>query len=221
VRILLELNEVRMFARKFLFPVMALMLAFLGPLAQATTLTELSVEQMTDASDLIVRGTVTQVFTELDERGNVWTRAQVEVSEVLKGDTDTRAVLVDQMGGVHGNSYSVIRWSPRFSKGEEAVFFLETLRSGKTSIVGWYQGKFTLRMDPDAGEVMLVRFTTNQDRPYNHRFLPHPPVQNRIYLSDFETRVRDRVLLGWDGRAIPGADPAKLRRINHLQQGVK
>jgi hypothetical protein len=210
-----------MFARKFFFPVLALLLAFSGGPARATTLTQLSVEQMTDASDLIVRGTVTQVFTELDDRGNVWTRAQVEISEVLKGDVKTRAVLVDQMGGVHGNSYSVIRWSPRFSKGEEAVFFLETLRSGKTSIVGWYQGKFTLRMDPEIGEIMLVRFTNNQDRPYDHRFIPHPPVQNRIYLSDFKTRVLNQVALGWDGRAIPGADPVKLRRINRLQQGVK
>jgi hypothetical protein len=210
-----------MFARKILLPAIALLLTFSGSAAQATTLTELSVEQMTDASDLVVRGTVTQVFTELDDRGNVWTRAQVEVSEVLKGDAETRAVLVDQMGGVHGNSYSVIRWSPRFSKGEEAVFFLETLRSGKTSIVGWYQGKFTLRMDPDVGEHMLVRFTNTQDRPYDHRFIPHPPVENRIYLSDFKTRVRNQVTLGWDGRAIPGADPAKLRQINRLQQGVK
>jgi hypothetical protein len=210
-----------MFARKFFLPVLAFLLAFSGGEARATTLTELSVEQMTDASDLVVRGTVTQVFTELDDRGNVWTRAQVEISEVFKGDTTTRAVLVDQMGGVHGNSYSVIRWSPRFSKGEEAVFFLETLRSGKTSIVGWYQGKFTLRMDPEVGENMLVRFTNNQDRPYDHRFIPHPPVETRVYLSDFKTRVLDRVESGWDGRAIPGADPVKLRRINRLQQGVK
>jgi len=210
-----------MFARKFLLPVTALFLGLLGGQARATTLSELSVEQMTDASDLVVRGTVTQVFTELDDRGNVWTRAQVEVSEVLKGDHTTRAVLVDQMGGVHGNSYSVIRWAPRFSQGEEALFFLEELRSGRTSIVGWYQGKFTLRMDPDAAEPMLVRFTTNQDRPYDHRFIPHPPVQNRVYLSDFTTRVLDRVAEGWDGQAIPGVDPAKLRRINHLQQGVK
>ena len=210
-----------MFARKFLLPVTALFLGLLGGQARATTLSELSVEQMTDASDLVVRGTVTQVFTELDDRGNVWTRAQVEVSEVLKGDHTTRAVLVDQMGGVHGNSYSVIRWAPRFSQGEEALFFLEELRSGRTSIVGWYQGKFTLRMDPDAAEPMLVRFTTNQDRPYDHRFIPHPPVQNRVYLSDFTTRVLDRVAEGWDGQAIPGVDPSKLRRINHLQLGVK
>ncbi len=207
-----------MFARKFIYPVLALFLSVLGTEARASDLSQLSVEQMTDASDLIVRGTVTQVFTELDERGNVWTRAQVEVTEVLKGESSTRAILVDQMGGVHGNSYSVIRWAPRFSQGEEALFFLEELRSGRTSIVGWYQGKFTLRMDPEAGELMLVRFTTNQDRPYDHRFIPHPPIQNRVYLSDFTDRVLNRIETGWDGQPIPGADPAKLQRINRLQE---
>jgi hypothetical protein len=76
-------------------------------------------------------------------------------------------------------------------------------------------------MDPEIGENMLVRFTNNQDRPYDHRFIPHPPVETRVYLSDLKTRVLDRVESGWDGRAIPGVDPVKLRRINRLQQGVK
>ena len=209
-----------MLARKFIMPVMAVFLGFMGLEAKATTMTELSVEQMTDASDLIVRGTVTQVFTELDDRGNVWTRAQVEISEVLKGNSKTNAVMVDQMGGVHGNSYSVVRWAPRFSKGEEALFFLEELRSGRTSIVGWYQGKFTLRMDPILGETMLVRFTTHQDRPYDHRFIPHPAFESRVYLSDFTERIFSRLEAGWDGQPIPGADPNKLRQINRLQEGV-
>ena len=210
-----------MFARKFFFPVIALFMGVIGGEARADTLTELTVEQMTDASDLIVRGTVTQVFTELDERGNVWTRAQVEIQDTLKGDSSTRAVLVDQIGGVHGNKYSVIGLASRFSVGEEAFFFLEHLRSGRTSLVGWYQGKFTVRMDPHAAEEMLVRFTIHQDRPYDHRFIPHPPADKRLYVSDFTDRVLERVDTGWDGRPIPGADPAKLRRINRVQPGVK
>ena len=210
-----------MFARKILIPVIAMFMGVLGGEARADSLTELTVEQMTDASDLVVRGTVTQVFTELDERGNVWTRAQVEIQDTLKGDSATRAVMVDQIGGVHGNQYSVIALAPRFSVGEEAYFFLEHLRSGRTTLVGWYQGKFTVRMDPQAAEEMLVRFTIHQDRPYDHRFLPHPPIEKRIYVSDFTERVIERVETGWDGRPIPGADPVKLRRINRLQPGVK
>ena len=165
--------EVRMFARSFFLTVIAVLLSGLGSQARADTLTELSVEQMTDASDLIVRGTVTQVFPEMDERGNVWTRAQVEISEVLKGESETRAVMVDQVGGVYGNKYSVVRLASRFSVGEEAIFFLEHLRSGRTSVVGWYQGKFTVRVDPDSTEEMLVRFTISQDRPYHCQNVPN------------------------------------------------
>ena len=32
------------------------------------------------------------------------------------------------------------------------------------NVVGWYQGKFTVRMDPEAAEEMLVRFTTQSRR---------------------------------------------------------
>ena len=68
---------------------------------------------------------------------------------------------------------------------------------------------------------MLVRWALRQDRPYDHRFLPHPAPEDRIDLAAFEAGVLDRIEQGWDGNPIPGADDAKLRQINTLQSGVK
>jgi len=197
-----------------------LLVGLLGGKANATSLTELSVDQMTDASDLVVRGVVTQVFSELDDRGNIWTRAQVEVSTVLKGE-ETQAIIVDQMGGVYGNQRSIITYAPRFSVGEEAYFFIEELGNGRNSLVGWFQGKFTVRIDPDSGREMLVRYNVTQDRVYDHRFIPHPRIENRVFATELVDHVIGRVADGWDGQPIPGTSMERLLRINTQVEGVQ
>ncbi len=188
--------------------------------AGATTITPLTVEQMTDASDLVVRGIVTEVWVERDARGNLWTKAQVEVTRTLKGDPDVVAIDVDQQGGILQDELQLISGAPRFSVGEEGLFFLEHLGSGRTSVVGWQQGKYTRRIDPDSGDAMAVRFNPPYARPYDHRFIPHPAPEHRIYMADLEAQVLDRVEEGWDGVPIPGADSAKLTRINRVQSEV-
>ncbi len=67
--------------------------------AGATSLATLSTEQLTDAADAIVKGTVGSVWTELDDSGKCWTRARVEVEKTLKGAPGPQ-VVVSQMGGI-------------------------------------------------------------------------------------------------------------------------
>ncbi len=188
--------------------------------AEATTLTPLTVAQMTDASDLIAHGVVTEVWVEKDDRGNLWTRANVEITRTLKGDTTVDAITVDQLGGVLHDEFQFIESVPRFSQGEQGLFFLETLNSGRTSVVGWSQGKYTHRIDPDSGEPMAVRYPVPLTTNYDHRFLPHPAPSDRIYMADLEADILERLDQGWDGQPIPGVAPSKLSRINKLQDGV-
>ncbi len=190
------------------------------PAVQATTMTPLTIEQMTDASDLVVRAEVTQVWVEEDERGNLRTRAQLEVRRVLKGKSSVDSVLVDQVGGVLHNQFAPVPFAARFSTGERGIFFLEHTSTGRTTIVGWSQGKYTLRTQPGTGAEMVVRYTVPQDRPYDHRFIPHPPAHQQVLAIDLVDRIQTRVETGWDGRAIPGVNPEKLGRINKLQPGV-
>jgi len=114
--------------------------------AGATTLAPLSTEQLTDAADAIVKGTVDAVWTEMDDDGRCWTRARVEVERTLKGAPGPE-VVVSQMGGICGPLAGRVESTARFSEGEEAYFFLEEL-NGYTGVVGMVQGKFTVRMDP-------------------------------------------------------------------------
>ncbi len=205
--------------KRFLFGLALLTLGVSTAQVNATTMSPLTQDQMTDASDLVVRGIVTETWTERDDIGRIWTRVQVEVNDTFKGDA-VEGVLISQMGGVYANDYQPMHGAPVFDVGEEGYFFLEHLEGGYTGVVGWWQGKYTVRLDPDSGQEMLVRFVVSQDAWYDHRFIPHPDVADRIYVDDFEAGLKTRVATGWDGEPIPGTSLERLERVNTVTTGV-
>ena len=195
-------------------------MVFLGLSARpshATSMVQLTTSQLVDASESIVRGTVVEVWSELDDQGAIWTRAQVDVSEVLKGDADTEAVVVDQRGGTYGGLTVDTGGAARFSVGEDVLLFLETLHGDHVVPVGMVQGKYTIQMDPYVRKLTVRRFAVPFRAPYDARFLPALPAAQRLTLDDLETQVRDRVSAGWDGQPIPGASLDHLRQINRVR----
>lgn len=199
-----------------------LVVGLLGsPPAHATTLVRLSTEQLVDASELIVHGTVVEVWAELDQVGAVWTRAQIEVTDVLKGDPETLTVIVDQRGGTYAGRTYQTGGAARFSVGEEALLFLETVESGHTVPVGMVQGKYTVQIDPHLRAPVVHRVSMPFGVDYDARFLPLPKADARVTLADLEETIQDRVSAGWDGEPIPGASSERLARINAARLGVK
>ena len=194
--------------------VLAACFASISAPANATTMVQLSTPQMVDASNAIVRAKITEVWAEEDENGIVWTRAQIEVSHTYKGDPEKKAFIIDQLGGQYGGNVSSVPGAARFSPGEEGIFFLEHLGSGRTTTVGLSQGKFTLRLDPYSHEVIAQRFAPAPGQAYDHRFLPLPTEAKKLFLVDLEDTIQGRVDAGWDGLRIPGTSLERLRSIN-------
>ena len=198
---------------KTLLSIIAMFAALVSTTANAS-MVELSQDQLVDASNAIVRATVTEIWTEEDERGVVWTRAQLEVLETYKGNKLVKSYVIDQLGGRFGGNVTAMDAGARFSVGEEAIFFLETLGNGRTSPVGPSQGKFTTRMDPYSQEKIVLRFAPLGKQKYDHRFIPLPNEDDKVFMSDFIDRIEARVEQGWDGKAIPGASLERLRKID-------
>ncbi len=193
--------------------------ALLAP-AHATTVVPLTTDQLVDASEFIVVGSVVDVWTERDDSGMIWTRALVEVERGLKGDADSTLV-IQQAGGSYGEQIAVVPGVARFSVGERGVFFASTRGEGRIQLIGMAQGKFTIRMDPTLRQEIVQRVSIPISRPYDHRFLPLPSTDDRLTLDDLLDQVQDRVELGWDGQPIPGVLTEKLYMRNKLQAGVK
>ena len=195
--------------------------------ARATTLAPLTHDQMVDAADLVVEGTVQKMWTFQDDKGRTWTRAEVLVERELKDAAAATSVggtiTVEAAGGESPDgTVTTVALTPRYSVGERALLYLCERRFGTMyGTVGMMMGKFTIRQNPADGSDMVVRFAVPYPKTYDARFIPNPPVSERVSLVSMEAAIERRVAEGWDGQPIPGAAPEHLRLINKLQPGVK
>ena len=194
-----------------------------APEATATTLAPLTVEQMTDAADLIVRGKVVSQWVMVSPANTVITRTLVQVSRVYKGAVQPgEALAVDTPGGNYFGQIVDPGAAARFSEGEDVLLFLNRIYQGQgLTTVGMFLGKFSVRQNPADGSEMPVRFTVPYAQNFDARFIPHPPAAERIRMEEMEAFVLNRVAVGWDGQPIPGISQERLREINSLQPGVQ
>jgi len=161
--------------------------------AHAAYVLELSVEEMTDRATFVVRGTITEVWTDVDERGLVWTYAQVEPKQTLKGDNEN-VLIIEQIGGTWADKTTHVEGVPRFSVGEDAYFFLtQNDVVGSIHLIGMTQGKYTVQLDPYTQDEIVHRFSVSPEIPFDHRFIPLPPEDKRVSVTRFEDRIMSRL----------------------------
>ncbi|MFZ5469292.1 MAG: hypothetical protein ACOZIN_07625 [Myxococcota bacterium] len=136
----------------------AALMLFAGATASATVVIAQSIEEMAQATPLIVRGTVGQIQVRWDEEHRrIHTYAEVVVKEALKGKAP-QSLLVRQPGGIVGEIGQMVSGTARFTEGEEVVLFLEPAPD-EPSVFGVWSlaaGKVTFERTA-VGEVRAVR----------------------------------------------------------------
>ena len=150
----------------------------------ATTLEQLTLDEMIQKSSTIVRARVTGSHS-AEHGADIYTYSELQVLEAWKGPAITEVAVP---GGVaHGIRQSVIG-APELKSGQEYVLFLWTSHSGITQVIGLSQGLFKLSpgtstgmiaQRPSASELMVDRSGSPvEDGPVN------------IPLQDLRARVR-------------------------------
>jgi hypothetical protein len=116
-----------------------LLASTLGP-GNATTLQQLSLDDMTQKSTAIVRGVVQLTHGSI-HNGNIYTHYTVQVVEQWKGAPAPQIDFVLPGGTANGLQQS-IAGTPTLANGQEYVLFLWKSRSGLTQVIGLSQGIF-------------------------------------------------------------------------------
>jgi hypothetical protein len=111
--------------------------------ARSTTLLRMSLGQISQTAQTIVRARCTGSTTGWDA-GEIWTFSSFEVREVWRGSPAAQ-ITVRLLGGRVGNLTSSVSGVPRFQAGEDVVLFLERTPRGDFSVVSWEQGTFRIR----------------------------------------------------------------------------
>jgi hypothetical protein len=101
-----------------------------------------------------------------------------------------------------------------FSEGEQVFLFLDQTPDGRLVPASKFLGKYTVRRAAHADRKHVMTWHPKQGDTFDHRFLPHPAPESRVYLDDLREQVQRRLDAGWDGKPIPGIPTERLEHIN-------
>jgi hypothetical protein len=162
--------------------------------ARADQPTPLSIEQLTSESQLILQGIVRTKSVQRDAAGRIYTKVELEVSEVWKGTLATNRFTIVHGGGILGEIQTVVSGQAEYEVGEEVVAFLVINPEGQGVSIGLAQGKFHVWQEGANGE-KLVR------NPFHGGEAAAPPASGnaaqsapapsgRLTLTDLKRRAK-------------------------------
>ena len=163
----------------------------LSGLLQATTLEQLSMDEMIGKSTAIVRGRVLSARAE-QHKSIVYTHYSIQVVERWKGTPEENMDVVVP-GGKVGNLSQRFAGTPELAPGFEYVLILWKGRNGLNQVIGLSQGVFNLKQD-SRGEWILSRSGSDASMldPTTGREVEDRPV--RLSLREFTSKVRGRLV---------------------------
>lgn len=135
--------------RSFLWTLLLIGLALIAVVANATTLSRLSFDELTSMATGIARVRCLG-SSSFWKNGEIWTRTRLEVLERNKGDLPP-VVEVEMPGGVMESLHAHVDAIPTFRAGEEAYLFLWSQPGQAFRVLGWTQGTFRVTRDAQTG----------------------------------------------------------------------
>jgi hypothetical protein len=112
--------------------------------ANATMVTRLSLDEMTNRSEMIVSGQITDSWAAWDsDHKYIWTHYTVAIDSAVKG-TSARTVEIAEPGGVVGIVGMSVGGATGYTKGEHVMIFLERMPNGYLRTAGLGQGKYAI-----------------------------------------------------------------------------
>ncbi len=170
---------------------------FILPVASATSVLPLTLEQLSTRASLIFYAQViSNEVKKDDESGHIATITEFEIIDLIKGSAGERHT-IKQIGGHHkaSNTRLLIQGVPTFQTGKQYVVFLPEKSSlGFSSPLGLYQGSFSVTIINNEPVISSGRNLSLQPQTsHNDIQLPlavraENPTQSR--LEDFLNTVR-------------------------------
>tara|TARA_R100001377_G_scaffold62270_1_gene38128 strand:- start:407 stop:1051 length:645 start_codon:yes stop_codon:yes gene_type:complete len=113
--------------------------------AQASTVLQMSFEEVVDAAELVFEGRVTGLRSQSSADGSIHTLVSFQISDVIKGEFAGAAIELRFLGGQVGMRGLQVSDMRMPEQGETGIYFVESLRDFQVNpLVGWAQGHFLI-----------------------------------------------------------------------------
>jgi hypothetical protein len=123
----------------------------------ATTLAPWTLTDFVVNMNAAVTGTVTGVDVRWNEdQSFIETAVTVALDQVVAGEPLPTTLVLEEMGGRVGRTLTVVEGVPVYREGERVFVFVERVDDAYRTL-GFYQGKYTLEIDPVTGREQYVQ----------------------------------------------------------------
>jgi len=132
--------------------------------AMATSMFELSLQELSVLSEKVVQARVTAIVTQWDKEGEMlYTYIRMNIQDDLLGDDEDNEIIIKMVGGSDGKIKLDVEGNAVYSIGEENILFLFNDPANITisQTLGMYQGKY--RIFTDENNVIRVVQEPNSD----------------------------------------------------------
>ena len=176
----------------------ALLLAGVGvpvfaPGVEATTVKQLSLEQMVRGSQRIILGRCLSQETYWNKtRTRILTATRFAVTEDLKGDSRGVATVVT-VGGTMDGLTQVVSGTPKFRENEEVLLFLEAGKGSYWILMGLSQGMFRIATDRRGMKVAYHGSSGLHLVSASAETSAQTPIPTRVELDRLLSRIRQLV----------------------------
>jgi len=122
---------------------LAFLMALTTPQESSSLVMKMTTRDLTENASQILIGKVVDLSSRWNAEGlMIFTYVTISAKEYIKGASDQKTVTIEVPGGEVGDLALWVSDTPEFKKGETVLLFL---RPEFFQIVGWYQGKCTIK----------------------------------------------------------------------------
>jgi len=150
-------NHVILESRAILMALMLMPISY----GNATSVREVSMDEMLQQSELVFEGTATAVEARVNSQKRIHTYVTFEIKDIIKGEYHSNITL-RFLGGTVGDLTLAVTDMRLPQQGEHGIYFVESLERFQVNpLYGWSQGHFIVERDATGSE----RVMTNRRLP--------------------------------------------------------
>lgn len=136
----------------------------------ASSVREVSLNEMIQKSQFVFEGTVTAIEARENSKKRIHTYITFEINEIIKGEYPRKIITLRFVGGTVGELTMAVSDMRLPQEGEHGIYFVESLeRLQVHPLYGWSQGHFIVERD-----------ATGIERIMTNRRLPITAVMNKV-----------------------------------------
>jgi hypothetical protein len=123
----------------------------------ASSVREVSLNEMIQQSQFVFEGTVTAVEARENNKKRIHTYVTFEIKDIIKGKYHSNSITLSFLGGTVGDVTMAVSDMRLPQEGEHGIYFVESLeRLQVHPLYGWSQGHFIVERDVTGSERMMT-----------------------------------------------------------------